>query len=102
MACCSATRKISLRIAGANFIVACRNNCDFSSGGAPEISARATSIPSAEVPDITPSTSVERLRGRVVIEFVSSVRTADSARRWVLVDRGPLRGVYREFGDRAG
>src|SRR6266404_4556512 len=72
MGCCSATRRISLR----------------SLGGALEICARATSMASAEVPDIRPSTrkdlgamwSLER-------SFRSMIRVS----RWADADKGYVR-----------
>src|SRR5450631_234965 len=56
MGCCSATRRISFRIAGGKFTDAWFSDLALRLGGAPEILARATSIPSAEVPDIRPRT----------------------------------------------
>src|SRR6266850_6704508 len=60
---CSATRRISRRKAEGNFPEVWPSNLAFKCGGAPEIRARATSIPSAEVPDIMPRTSIDRLPG---------------------------------------
>jgi len=57
MGCCSATRRISFRSCGGKFIEVCFRSLAFKRGGAPEMRARATSMASAEVPDIKPRTS---------------------------------------------
>src|ERR1051325_431306 len=53
---CSATRRISLRSAGGKSKEVWPSNLALSCGGAPEMRASATSMPSAEVPDIRPRT----------------------------------------------
>src|SRR5258708_37804448 len=55
--CCSATRRISLRRAGGNLTDVWPSSLAFRLGGPPEIRASATSIPSADVPDMRPRTS---------------------------------------------
>src|SRR5436190_16581649 len=61
--CCSATRRISLRSESGNLTDVWPSSLALRFGGAPEIRARATSIPSADVPDIMPKTSMDRLLG---------------------------------------
>src|SRR5260370_1097774 len=58
MGCCSATQRIALRKGGGNLTEVWPNNLAFRCGGAPEMRASATSMPSAEVPDITPRTNM--------------------------------------------
>src|SRR6266436_1044012 len=56
MGCCSATRRISLRSCGGKRIDVWFSSLALRRGGAPEMRARATSMASAEVPDIRPRT----------------------------------------------
>src|SRR5207245_445094 len=70
MGSCSATRRISLRSASGNLTDEWLRSLAFRFGGAPEMRANATSIPSADVPDIMPSTSM----GFWLMKFVFSAR----------------------------
>src|SRR5260370_16800912 len=63
-------RRISLRTAAGNFTDVWPRSLAFRFGGAPEMRASATSIPSAEVPDIMPRTSM----GFALMRFVFELR----------------------------
>ena len=53
----------------------------FRFGGAPEILTRAVSMPSAEVPDIMPRTSMEFLVMRTMIRIFTTEDTEDTEKR---------------------
>src|SRR5580704_16633750 len=59
MGCCSATRRISFLIAWGKLIEVWFSSLAARFGGAPDTLASATSMPSAEVPDIRPRTRSE-------------------------------------------
>src|SRR5207244_716381 len=74
----SASRKTAARTAGGNGSVKKFSSFAAIFGGEPAMRTRATSMPSAEVPDIRPSTRI--VRGEA--ELIGSLRGEGKERRW--------------------
>src|ERR1700682_2262225 len=90
MRCCSATRRIFLRSAAGNLIEVCPRSFAWRCGGAPEMRASATSMPSTEVPDMSPSTNMGL--GAIICEWIYTQRPRSTQTRMEIKSERTKRG----------